>query len=154
MLTIRHIRHWYEPRLPHVVFLDGLYAGMVGQDDCLLLDARRGTYDLKVQFGGCVPIGKSGKSIDMSVSSTKQIEISGSGDVEYVFHDRERIWNILFDIDIIVWVVSWFVQMPPVYKILSDAFFAVWLVRLVLIRKNYYIITESKNTVDPDGTKI
>lgn len=44
--------------------------------------------------------------------------------------------------------------MPPVYKILSDAFFAVWLVRLVLIRKNYYIITESKNTVDPDGTKI
>lgn len=119
MLTIRHIRHWYEPRLPHVVFLDGLYAGMVGQDDCLLLDAPRGTYDLKVQFGGRVPLGKSGKSID-----------------------------------IIVWVVSWFVQMPPVYKILSDAFFAVWLVRLVLIRKSYYIITESQNTVDPDGTKI
>lgn len=137
MLTIRYIRHWYEPRLPHVVFLDGLYAGMVGQDDCLLLDAPRGTYDLKVQFGGRVPLGKSGKSIDMSVSSTKQIEISGSVDVEYVFHDRERIWNILFDIDIIVWVVSWFVQMPPVYKILSDAFFAVWLVRLVLIRKSY-----------------
>ena len=31
MLTIRHIRHWYEPRLPHAVFLDGLFAGMVGK---------------------------------------------------------------------------------------------------------------------------
>lgn len=139
MLTIRHIRHWYEPRLPHVVFLDGLYAGML-KDDRLLINAPRGNYDLKVQFGGRVPIGKSGKSIDISVSSTKQIEVSGIGDVEYVFHDRERIWNILFDIDLIVWVVSWFVTMPPLYKIISDIFFAVWIVRLIIIRKRYYKI--------------
>ena len=139
MLTIRHIRHWYEPRLPHAVFLDGLYAGML-KDDQLRLDAPRGNYDLKVQFGGRVPIGKSGKTIDVSVSSTKQIEVPYVGDVEYVFHDRERLWNIMFDIDLIAWVVSWFVTMPPLYKIISDAFFAVWLVRLVLIRKRYYKI--------------
>ena len=140
MLTIRHIRHWYEPRLPHAVFLDGLYAGML-KDDQLQLNAPRGNYDLKVQFGGRVPIGKSGKTIDVSVSSTKQIEVPYVGDVEYVFHDRERLWNIMFDIDLIAWVVSWFVTMPPLYKIISDAFFAVWLVRLVLIRKRYYKIT-------------
>ncbi len=140
MLTIRHIRHWYEPRLPHAVFLDGLYAGML-KDDQLQLNAPRGNYDLKVQFGGRVPIGKRGKTIDISVSSTKQIEVPSIGDVECVFHDRERLWNILFDIDLIAWVVSWFVTMPPFYKIISDAFFAVWLVRLVLIRKRYYKIT-------------
>ena len=140
MLTIRHIRHWYEPRLPHAVFLDGLYAGML-KDDQLQLNAPRGNYDLKVQFGGRVPIGKSGKTIDVSVSSTKQIEGPYVGDVEYVFHDRERLWNIMFDIDLIAWVVSWFVTMPPLYKIISDVFFAVWLVRLVLIRKRYYKIT-------------
>lgn len=140
MLTIRHIRHWYEPRLPHAVFLDGLYAGML-KDDQLQLNAPRGNYDLKVQFGGRVPIGKSGKTIDVSVSSTKQIEVPYVGDVEYVFHDRERLWNIMFDIDLIAWVVSWFVTMPPLYKIISDVFFAVWLVRLVLIRKRYYKIT-------------
>ena len=139
MLTIRHIRHWYEPRLPHAVFLDGLYAGML-KDDQLQLNAPRGNYDLKVQFGGRVPIGKSGKTIDVSVSSTKQIEVPYVGDVEYVFHDRERLWNIMFDIDLIAWVVSWFVTMPPLYKIISDVFFAVWLVRLVLIRKKYYNI--------------
>ena len=140
MLTIRHIRHWYEPRLPHAVFLDGIYAGML-KDDQLQLNAPRGNYDLKVQFGGRVPIGKRGKTIDISVSSTKQIEVPYVGDVEYVFHDRERLWNIMFDIDLIAWVVSWFVTMPPLYKIISDVFFAVWLVRLVLIRKRYYKIT-------------
>ena len=31
-------------------------------------------------------------------------------------------------------------KLPPIYKILSDAFFAIWLVRLVLIRKRYYKI--------------
>lgn len=139
MLTIRHIRHWYEPRLPHAVFLDDLYAGML-KDDRLQLNAPRGNYDLKVQFGGRVPIGNSGKTIDVSVSSTKQIEVPYVGDVEYVFHDRERLWNIMFDIDLIAWVVSWFVTMPPLYKIISDVFFAVWLVRLVLIRKRYYNI--------------
>ena len=72
-----------------MVFLDGLYAGML-KDDHLQLNAPRGKYELKVQFGGRVPIGKSGRSIDMSVSSTKPIEVPSTGDVEYVFHDRER----------------------------------------------------------------
>lgn len=139
MLTIRHIRHWYEPKLPHVVFLDGLFAGML-KDDILELDAPPGKYDLRVQFGGRIPIGKNGKSIDVSLSSTKQIEVPRKGDVECMFHDRERIWNVLFDIDLILWVVSLFVAMPPLYSLLSDTFFAVWLVRLVLIRKRYYKI--------------
>ena len=139
MLTIRHLRHWYEPKLPHAVFLDGLYAGML-KDDILQLDAPMGNYTLKVQFGGRVPIGKNGKSIDVSVSSTEHVEVARNGNTECVFHDRERLWNILFDLDLIAWIVSWFVAMPPLYKIVSDLFFAVWLVRLVLIRKRYYKI--------------
>ncbi len=140
MLTIRHLRHWYEPRLPHAVFLDGLFAGML-QEDSLQIDAPHGSYELRVQFGGRMPIGRSGKSIDLSVSSTKQVVIPPGGDVECQFHDRERLWNILFDLDLIAWVVSWFVDMPPAYKIVSDAFFALWLLRLLLIRKKYYSFT-------------
>jgi len=127
-----------------MVFLDGLYAGML-KDGRLQLNAPHGNYELKVQFGGRVPIGKRGKSIDISVSSTMPIKVPITGDVEYVFHDRERLWNLLFDIDLIVWVVSWFVTMPPLYKILSDTFFAVWMVRLILIRKKYYKITTNTN---------
>lgn len=139
MLTIRHKRHWYEPKVPHAVFLDGLYAGML-KNDMLCLAVPRGSYELKVQCGGRLPIGRNGKSIDLSLSSTKRIEVPRSGDVEYLFHDRERIWNVLFDIDLVAWMVSWFVTLPPLYRILSDAFFAIWLLRLVLIRKKYYRI--------------
>lgn len=75
MLTVRHIRHWYEPNLPHAVFVNGFFAGMMRDHD--------------------------------------------------------------------LWIVSWFVAMPPLYKILSNDFFAIWLVRLVVIRKRYYKIVTS-----------
>lgn len=138
-LTIRHKRHWYEPKLPHAVFLNGYYAGTLkgGQ---LRGELPPGNYALRVQFGGIIPIGKKGKSIDLSLSSTEQVEVPPTGEVVCEFHDRERLWNILFDIDLILWMVSWFVQMPPLYKILSNAFFVIWLVRLILIRKKYYKI--------------
>lgn len=143
-LTIRHKRHWFEPKLPHSVFLNGYFVGML-KDDQLRGEVPPGSYALRVQFGGRIPIGKKGKSIDLSVSSTAQVEVPQEGDILCEFHDRERLWNILFDIDLVLWVVSWFVQMPPLYKILSDAFFAIWLVRLVLIRKRYYKCYVSMN---------
>ena len=142
MLTVRHIRHWYEPKLPHAVFINGYYAGMVKDGD-LRIEIPAGSYSLKVQFGGLIPLGKSGKTLDLSVSSTAQVKVPQEGDVLCEFHDRERLWNILFDIDLILWVVSWFVTLPPLYKILSDAFFVIWLVRLVVIRKRYYRINIS-----------
>lgn len=143
MLTIHHKRYKFEPDLPHSVFVDGLYAGML-KNGRLCLDAPRGSYSIRVQFGGRIPIGKSGKSIDMSLSSTEQVEVPRDGNVTCEFRDRERLWNILFDIDLIAWIVSLFVTLPPLYKIVSDSFFAVWLIRLVLIRKRYYKITVTR----------
>ena len=29
MLTVRHIRHWYEPKLPHAVFINDLLRDLV-----------------------------------------------------------------------------------------------------------------------------
>lgn len=141
MLTIRHKRHFYEPRVPHAVFLDGLFAGVLDKDDTLRVDAPAGTYTLKVQFGGILPLGKTGKTLDLSLSSTQQIELPRRGDTHVEFHDRERLWNILFDIDFLAWIISLFHPMPSLYKILSDTFFALWLLRLLLIRKKYYKIT-------------
>ena len=137
MLAIRHNRHWYEPRLPHLVFIDGLYAGTM-QGDSFTLELPPGSYSLKVQFGGRLPLGRSGRSVDLSVSAVTQIELARGEAKNVTFHDRERLWNVLFDIDLVLWLLSLFVAMPPLYKILSDTFFAVWLVRLVLIRKRYF----------------
>ncbi|MBR0054294.1 MAG: hypothetical protein IJP65_03190 [Bacteroidales bacterium] len=139
MLIVRHIRHWYEPKLPHAVFINGYFAGMMKDNDARI-EVPPGSYSLRVQFGGPLRLGKSGKSIDLSLSSTTQVEVPQNKVVVCEFHDRERLWNILFDIDLVLWIVSLFVPMPLLYTILSNLFFAIWLVRLVVIRKRYYKI--------------
>ena len=139
MLIVRHIRHWYEPKLPHAVFINGYFAGMMKDNDARI-EVPPGSYSLRVQFGGPLRLGKSGKSIDLSLSSTTQVEVPQNKVVVCEFHDRERLWNILFDIDLVLWIVSLFVPMPLLYTILSNLFFEIWLVRLVVIRKRYYKI--------------
>lgn len=141
MLTLRHSRRFYEPRLPHLVFVDGLYAGTM-QGDEMQLSLPAGRYQVRVQFGGRVPLGRSGRGVDLSVSSTLDgVEVRRASTL--CFHDRERVWNLLFDLDLALWVVSLFVPLPKVFKLVSDLFFAVWIVRIVLIRKRYYRMTVS-----------
>ena len=136
-LTLRHQRRFYEPRLPHLIFIDDLYAGTMQGETQIQMPA--GHYKMRVQFGGKIPLGKSGKSIDLSVSSTcDNVEVKQH--TTFLFHDREWLWNLLFDIDLIVWLVSLFIPLTRLYRILSDSFFVIWLVRLLIIRKRYYRI--------------
>ena len=136
ILTILHRRRFYEVRLPHLVFIDGLYAGTMRGDE-MQVQLPAGRYQVRVQFGGQIPLGRSGKRIDLSVSSTRDdVEVKRAATV--AFHDRERLWNLLFDVDLLVWIVSLFVPLSRGYKIVSDAFFAIWLIRLIFIRKRYY----------------
>ena len=84
-------------------------------------------------------MGKRGKSIELSVSTNcDNVEVKKQR--TFLFHDRERLWNLLFDIDLIVWLVSLFIPLTRLYRILSDSFFVIWLVRLLIIRKRYYRI--------------
>jgi hypothetical protein len=136
-LTLRHQRRFYEPRLPHLIFIDDLYAGTMQDETQIQMPA--GHYKMRVQFGGKIPLGKSGKSIDLSVSSTcDNVEVKQH--TTFLFRDREWLWNLLFDIDLIVWLVSLFIPLTRLYRILSDSFFVIWLVRLLIIRKRYYRI--------------
>ena len=136
-LTLRHQRRFYEPRLPHLIFIDDLYAGTMQDETQIQMPA--GHYKMRVQFGGRIPLGKSGKSIDLSVSSTcDNVEVKQH--TTFLFRDREWLWNLLFDIDLIVWLVSLFIPLTRLYRILSDSFFVIWLVRLLIIRKRYYRI--------------
>lgn len=106
--------------------------------------------DIRIQCGGMIPlrlisrIRKKATHLDLSVSSTIRLKIPFGNEQTITFHDRERLWNILFDIDLVIWIVSLFVTMPIAYKIISDAFFAIWLIRLIVIRKRYYTIETKK----------
>jgi|WetSurMetagenome_2_1015567.scaffolds.fasta_scaffold436743_1 hypothetical protein len=83
-------------------------------------------------------------------SAFKFIESSVMVDVEegnvstVAFSDREKIWNIIFNIDIVFWVVKRFINVgapwDTIYEIISNGFFAVWLMRVWVIRKHYFKI--------------
>lgn len=148
-LTIRHQRHFFEPRLPHFVFIDGHYAATM-QGDETTMQIPSGNYALRIQCGGRLAlrllsrITRSRRTVDLSVSSSTQLHIGrASRQTTVTFRDRERLWNLLFDLDLVAWLVSLFVMFPPIYRIVSDAFFAIWLVRLIAIRKRYYTIEQS-----------
>ena len=61
MLIVRHIRHWYEPKLPHAVFLNDYFVGMMKDNDACI-EVPSGTYSLRVQFGGPLRLGKAARA--------------------------------------------------------------------------------------------
>ena len=169
ILTIRHKRHFLEPRLPRFIFLwplttargapnklipisyDNRPIVLLMRGDELKVDLPYNYCDLRVQCGGQIPlrlisrIRKKATHLDLSVSSTTRLEMPSREEHTVIFRDRERLWNILFDIDLLLWIVSLFVTFPLVYKIISDAFFLIWILRLIIIRKKYYVIESPKN---------
>ncbi len=58
------------------------------------------------------------------------------------FGDREKVWDIIFWTDMALWLVKRVLHLPEpwglVYEILSNGFFAVWLLRVWIIRKKYF----------------
>jgi len=138
-LTVRYKHKGMMARLPRQIRLNGQSVGVLQHREArITLPA--GNYFLTVAFGGPLRIGK--KTIDLSVSTTEPVRAEEGAPVTVEFSDRERIWNILFDIDLVLWLAEFFITLPEpwglVYKIASDAFFAVWMLRIWLIRKKYY----------------
>jgi hypothetical protein len=80
----------------------------------------------------------------VSLSACAQLEINEHETLTLIFRDRERWWDLLFTIDLIFYLFSFFVTISSpwniVYHVLSDGFFLVWLVRLWRIRRNYFKI--------------
>lgn len=139
-LKIVHNRHFWEPRLPHLIFIDDRLVCIM-RGDSVTIELPNGSYALRIQCGGRIVFGKKQRSLDLSVSSTSNINISQSAPLKVSFCDQEKLWNLLFDIDLLLWIVSLFATFPPLYNIISNAFFAIWLLRLIIIRKKYYRLT-------------
>lgn len=79
---------------------------------------------------------------EFSLSSNTTINIKENETLEYEFFHKEQIWNILFDIDLILWIAELFFTLPQpwntIYKVCSNGFFVIWLIRLFVIRERYF----------------
>lgn len=140
-LIIRYGGKGLMARLPRQVRLNGQLVGILQKQEAII-NLPAGKYSLSIAFGGPIRLPRTGKLIDLSVSTEEAVSVTDDAAVTLTFSDRERIWNILFDIDLVLWIAEFFFTLPSpwnhIYSILSNAFFVVWLLRILLIHKRYY----------------
>lgn len=64
------------------------------------------------------------------------------------FTDKDKIWNWLFNIDLILWFLKRILHVPEpwgtIFEMVSNGFSAVWLLRIWIIRKIYFNIEEKQ----------
>lgn len=62
--------------------------------------------------------------------------------------DKERWWNLLFDLDLVLWLAKLFFELPApwdvVYEAASNGFFALWIIRIWFIRNRYFQLGDEK----------
>ena len=115
--------------------VNGQPIGMM-RGESVSIEMPEGTYNIAVKLMFQLWRWRFGIGGDRIVSVVEELPTS------LEITDRERLWNILFDIDLVIWVASFFFTLPSpwniVYHALSDGFFAVWIVRLIIMRNRYY----------------
>ena len=121
--------------LPYWVFINEQPLGVM-RGESVAIDLPEGTYRIGVKL-----LFKLWKW-QLGIGGENVITTSDLVPANVRITDHERLWNILFDIDLVVWLASFFFTLPSpwnvVYHALSDGFFIVWIARIIIIRNKYF----------------
>lgn len=119
--------------LPHKIYFNGKLLGIMQRKEILVKDIPEGRYRLKIQ--SMIPF----------LFAEREIHIKG-GQNTITFSDREKFWDILFTIDLVLVIVKLFLKLPDninmIYNIVTNGYFAVWLIYEWVIRKRYFRIKQ------------
>ena len=103
------------------------------------IELPKGVYSLGVRF--CVPLGKW----QPGVQAEHKVVVGEGEHVVVEFTSRERLWNLLFDIDLMLWVLNIFITLPSpwgtVYDVVSNGFFLLWAIHVWTIRTRFFTFT-------------
>lgn len=152
-VIITHIDRGLPLGLPYLVLVDGKAVGMM-QNPQARMQLSAGQHRLGIRCGGYLPIPFTKKTLALFVEATETIDCPESQYTEVQFENRERWWNILFDVDLVLWLVRIFVTLPElwglVYDIVSNVSFAVWLLHFYLYRKRYFRFRVTHTDTPPE----
>ena len=127
MLIIKD-RHSGRLALPHYLLINDQVVGLMKGEARIAVPAA--TFKVTV------------RSSIKFIESSAIVSTSESVDTYVEFGDREKIWDIIFCVDMVLWLVKRLLNLPEpwglIYEILSNGFFAVWLLRVWIIRKRYF----------------
>lgn len=134
-LTLRR-RQRTKFALPYWVSVNGQTLGIMRTPE-VRIEMPPGTFDVAVElrFG----VGKW----TLGVGGHRTVTLTDTP-TALLITDHELLWNILFDIDLVLWLASFFFTLPApwdtVYHVISDGFFALWILRIIIIRRRYFIL--------------
>ena len=119
--------------LPHKIYFNGQLLGIMQRKEIQVKDIPEGVYRLKIQ--SMIPF----------LFAETEITVK-RGENTVIFSDREKFWDILFTIDLLLVIVKWFITLPDtinlIYSIVTNGYFAVWLAYEWIIRKRYFRIQQ------------
>ena len=139
LLTL-HRNQRFKVAIPYWVFVDGQPVGMMRSSD-VGIDLPEGSYNLAIKIVLGLWKWRFGIGGDTVVTLSEQLP------TRVRITDRERWWNLLFDLDLIIWIACMFIELPEpwnvVYHVLSEGFFAIWIIRILVIRNRYFKLMTS-----------
>ena len=140
ILTL-HRRQMFKLSIPYWVFINEHPIGiMQGKEVSIELPPSQFDLSIKILFRLF--------KWQFSIGGKSKVCLSEGEHLHLRITDKERWWNILFDIDLILWLAKMFFELPHpwniVYEVVSNGFFALWLARIWFIRKRYFQIIEQK----------
>jgi len=140
ILTL-HRKQLFKLSIPYWVFINEHPVGIM-QSKEVNIQMPNGQYDVSIWimfriFKWQFHIGGQ-KKISIQDNETKKLFIT----------DKEKWWNILFDIDLVLWLAKLFFELPYpwniVYEVISNGFFVLWLARIWFIRDRYFQLIEKQ----------
>lgn len=136
ILTL-HRKQLFKLSIPYWVFINEQPIGIM-QSKEVNIQIPPGQYDLSIRI--ILALWKW----RFQIGSNRKVELSENQCLHLRITDRERLWNILFDIDLLLWLAKLFFELPfpwnTIYEVTSNGFFVIWAIRIWFIRKRYFKI--------------
>lgn len=138
LLTL-HRKQRFKLAIPYWIYINGCPVGLM-RDSEVSVQMPEGTYTVEVKI-----MFKVWKWL-FGIGGSHKVSLRDEDHVHLAVTDRERWWNLLFDIDLVLWIASFFFTLPQpydmVYHAVSEGFFVVWLLRILIARNRYFVINE------------
>ena len=128
-LTIEQKRGKFAMNVPHKLLIDGRFVGIM-KDKRVSIEMPMGEYDITIQ--SMIPF----------ISASQRVTMSLRGETTLEFSDREKWWDMLFVLDVVLWIVKRFLHLAApwtwIYEVFTNGYFLLWLLYEWRIRNHYF----------------
>lgn len=115
--------------MPHYLLVNGRMLGLM-RERSVTLEAPPATFQVRIQ------------SLFKWFHASRVVTTHEGVDTHIDFSDREKGWDILFAIDLVLWIVKRFLHLAApwtwIYEVVTNGYFVAWLVYEWRIRERYF----------------